>query len=66
MIDLHGQHIGEALKLLRREVARLRGTALHKGDSAAAVPAASPCKAVRILVGTNSHSKVRFVSMCHA
>lgn len=67
VIDLHGQHIGEALKLLRREVARLRGTALHKGDSAVtAAPAAQReprARAVRILVGTNSHSKARAASL---
>jgi hypothetical protein len=64
VIDLHGQHIGEALKLLRREVARLRGTALHKGDSAGSAASTIAqreprARAVRILVGTNAHSKAR-------
>ena len=62
VIDLHGQHVGEALKLLRREVARLRGAALHKGDTTGArsgpAAAAAGTRRVQILVGTNAHSKV--------
>ena len=59
--------MGEALKHLRREVARLRGAALHKGDRAAAPPppgassgaAGRAPRPVRILVGTTAHSKAR-------
>ena len=50
VLDLHGQHVAEALKLLRREVTRLRG---QNRQSAKAGN-----RTIQILVGTNHHSKV--------
>lgn len=50
VIDLHGQHVAEALKLLRREVTRLRGQNRQ--------PAKAGNRTIQILVGTNHHSKV--------
>ena len=55
VIDLHGQHVAEALKLLRRELTRLRSSAGGQNRQ----PAKSGNRRVQILVGTNHHSKVR-------
>ncbi|CAL8462611.1 g2144 [Coccomyxa elongata] len=49
VIDLHGQHVAEALKLLRREVTRLRGQNRQ--------PAKASNHTIQVLVGTNHHSK---------
>lgn len=57
VIDLHGQHVAEALKLLRRELTRLRSSAAVQNRQ----PAKSGNRRVQILVGTNHHSKVRHI-----
>ncbi len=54
MIDLHGQHVAEAIKLLRRELSRLRRAGGQNRQ-----PAELGTQRVQILVGTNHHSKVR-------
>ena len=55
VIDLHGQHVAEALKVLRRELTRLRSSAAGQNRQ----PAKSGNRRVQILVGTNHHSKAR-------
>ncbi len=46
MIDLHGQHVNEALRIIERELAQRRTLKNGKGRS------------TQILVGTSHHSKV--------
>ena len=64
VIDLHGQHVAEALKLLQRELARLRGSFPGSGQNRQ--PAKSAGRRVQILVGNNSHSKVRPIKISHS
>ncbi len=46
MIDLHGQHVTEALRIVERELAQRRA------------PSAGRARSTQILVGTAHHSKV--------
>ena len=46
MIDLHGQHVNEALRIVERELAQRRAQKAGRARS------------TQILVGTNHHSKV--------
>ncbi|BDA46483.1 probable polyadenylate-binding protein-interacting protein 7 at C-terminar half [Coccomyxa sp. Obi] len=55
VIDLHGQHVAEALKLLRREVTKLRVQNRQ--------PAKAGNRTIQILVGTNHHSKGKHSTM---
>lgn len=57
---MHGQHVDEALKLLRREMTRLRltPTSGQNRQQATARAGAAPPQRIQILVGTGHHSKV--------
>lgn len=60
VIDLHGQHVAEAIKLLRRELSRLRRAAGGQNRQSAdqAQAGAGRSQRIQILVGNNHHSKV--------
>ena len=51
MIDLHGQHVTEALRIVERELAQRRA------------PSAGRARSTQILVGTAHHSKVSVPSL---
>jgi hypothetical protein len=65
VIDLHGQHVAEALKLLRRELAGLRRGPAPGSQNRQPAGGNAPQR-IQIIVGTNHHSKVAPSARCYA